>query len=94
MVAATELGLGTRWFGNPMLNPEPLIKMLNIPDGVELIAVTPLGFHDEQPKERPDQPIEVQTGFKRGDKHKLAGLLQGRLRLEEVVHYNQFRIRG
>lgn len=90
MTAATELGLGTRWFGNPMMNPEPLREMLNIPGDVEIIAVTPLGYHEEQSKERPAQPIEAHTEFQRGDKYKLAALLQGKLALEEVVHFNEF----
>jgi len=90
MTAATELGLGTRWFGNPMMNPGPLKEMLKIPADVEIIAVTPLGYHEEQPKERPVQPIEAQTEFRRGDKYKLAALLQGKLALEEVVHFSEF----
>jgi nitroreductase len=90
MTAATELGLGTRWFGNPMMNPEPLRGMLKIPEYVEIVAVTPLGHHDEQPKERPVQPTEALTGFQRGDKYKLAALLQGKLALEDVVHFNAF----
>lgn len=90
MTAATELGLGTRWFGNPMMNPKPLGKMLGIPKDVEIIAVTPLGYHEEQPKERPVQPIKAHTDFQRGEKYKLAALLQGKLALEEVVHFNEF----
>jgi nitroreductase len=90
MTAATDMGLGTRWFGNPMMNPEPLREMLKIPEQVEIVAVTPLGYHDERPKERPVQSIEAHTEFKRGDKYKLAALLQGKLALEEVVHFNEF----
>lgn len=90
MTAATEMGLGTRWFGNPMMYPEPLREMLKIPDHVEIVAVTPLGYHDEQPKDRPVQSIGAHTEFKQGDKYKLAALLQGKLALEEVVHFNEF----
>ena len=90
MTAATELGLGTRWFGNPMLNPEPLREILKIPGHVEIVAATPLGHHDEQPKERPIQPLEDHTGFRRGDKYRLAALLRGRLALDEVIHFNEF----
>ncbi|MFZ5916349.1 MAG: nitroreductase family protein [Chloroflexota bacterium] len=91
MIAATALGLGTRWFGNPMLDPAPLQAMLGIPDGVEIVAVTPLGYHDEPAKARPIQPLTALTGFQRGDKYKLAALLQGKLALEDVVHYNRWR---
>jgi nitroreductase len=92
MAAATELGLGTRWFGNPMLDTSnsSLRQMLNIPDVIEIVAVTPLGYHDEPPKERPVQPLETLTGFRRGDKHKLAALLDGKLALKDIVHYNGY----
>jgi len=92
MTMATDLGLGTRWFGNPMMDGENgLGELLNIPDEVEIVAVTPLGYHDELPKERPAQALEALTDFQRGDKYKLAALLQGKLPLEEVVHHNRFR---
>jgi nitroreductase len=91
MTAATEMGLGTRWFGNPMMNPEPLKRMLNIPEALEIVAVTPLGYHDEQPKERPRQPIQAHTKFQRGDKYKLAALLEGRLALSDLVHFNEYK---
>lgn len=90
MAVATELGLGTRWFGNPMMDPNPLHTALGIPEKIEIIAVTPLGYHDETPKERPTQPIQAQTEFQRGDKYKLAALLQGKLALDTVIHYNEF----
>ena len=91
MAAATALGLGTRWFGNPMMDENSeLGRLLRIPADVEIVAVTPLGYHDEGQKERPVQPLEAHTGFRRGDKYKLAALLEGKLALEDVVHYNEF----
>jgi nitroreductase len=92
MAAATDLGLGTRWFGNPMMNRggRPLRRMLNVPDEVEVVAVTPLGYHDEPPKQRPVQPLEALTGFRRGDWPKLAALLKGKVALKDVVHYNGY----
>lgn len=93
MVAAADLGLGTRWFGNPMMDDAPLKQMLDIPDEVEVVAVTPLGYHDEPPKERPVQPLEALTQFRRGDKHRLAALLKGKLALEDVVHHNAYSVR-
>jgi nitroreductase len=90
MTAATALGLGTRWFGNPMLNPDPFRTLLQVPEKVELIAVTPLGYHDEPPKVRPVQSREALTGFQRGDKYKLAALLQGKLPLDEILHRNRY----
>jgi hypothetical protein len=64
--------------------------MLKIPTIMEIIAVTPLGYHNEAPKERHPQPLIAQTEFQRGDKYKLAALLQGKLPLDDVVHYNVF----
>ncbi|MBN1180518.1 MAG: nitroreductase family protein [Anaerolineae bacterium] len=91
MAAAADLGLGTRWFGNPMADGGVSLKrLLGIPEEVEVVAVTPLGTHDEPPKERPVQSVDVHAGFQRGDKHKLAALLQGKLALEDVVHTNRY----
>ena len=52
--------------------------------------MTPLGHHDEPPKERPVQSLEVLTGFRRGDKRKLAALLKGKVALKDVVRYNRY----
>jgi len=92
MAAATDLGLGTRWFGNPMIaeGGAALKEMLGIPESVEVVAVTPLGYHDEPPKERPIQSRDALAGFRRGDSRKLAALLRGRLPLKEVVHHNGY----
>ena len=90
MTAAVSLGLGSRWFGNPMLDPEPIKELLNIPEEMEIIAASPLGYHDQPKKERPKQDLDVHHKFFRGDKYALAGLLQGRLPWEEVIHFNLY----
>lgn len=88
MVAATALGLGTRWFGGFSLDNggAALKEMLGIPAEVELIAATPLGYHDEPPKPRPAQDRTDVYEFHRGDSRALGRLLRGKLALEEVVH--------
>lgn len=88
MVAATALGLGTRWFGGFALDNEgaELRELLGIPAAVEIIAATPLGYHDEPPKPRPVQERADVYGFRRGDSRALGRLLRGKLALEEVVH--------
>lgn len=91
MTAAASLGLGTRWFGNPMLDPEPIKELLNIPEELEIIAASPLGYHQQPPKERPEQSLETHHGFSRGDKPALAALLQGRLPWEAVTHFNTYQ---
>ena len=88
MVAATALGLGTRWFGGFALDNggAALKELLGIPAGVEIIAATPLGYHDEPPKPRPVQDRADVYDFRRGDSRALGRLLRGKLALEEVVH--------
>jgi nitroreductase len=96
MAEATALGLGTRWFGSVMMEGSgaPLCRLLRIPDDVEMVAVTPLGYHHEPLKERPVQPLETLTGFRRGSEERLAALLRGKLGLEDVVHYDGYGGRG
>ncbi len=88
MVAATALGLGTRWFGGFALEDggAALKALLGIPAEVEIIAATPLGYHDEPPKPRPVQDRADVYEFRRGDSRALGRLLRGKLALEEVVH--------
>jgi nitroreductase len=95
MVAATSLDLGTRWFGGFAVDKRSgpadnggsaLREMLGIPEGVEIVAATPLGYHDEPPKPRPTQDRADVYGFRRGDSRALGRLLRGKLALEEVVH--------
>ncbi len=47
ILAATELGLGTCWVG--AFNPEAAREILELPDNVEPIAFTPLGYPADQP---------------------------------------------
>ncbi len=88
MVAATALGLGTRWFGGFALEDggAALKALLGIPAEVEIIAATPLGYHDEPPKPRQVQDRAEVYEFRRGDSRALGRLLRGKLALEEVVH--------
>jgi nitroreductase len=90
MAAATSLGLGSRWFGSPLIDDAELRQMLTVPDAVEIVAVTPLGYQDEPRRERAVQPLSAHANFQRGDKHRLAALLDGRLALEDVVYYNAY----
>ena len=47
ILAATDLGLGTCWIG--AFNPIAAREVLGLPDDVEPIAFTPLGYPDDQP---------------------------------------------
>jgi nitroreductase len=88
MVAATALGLGTRWFGGFALDGggATLKALLGVPEGAEIVAATPLGYHDEPPKLRPAQEAADVCEFRRGDTRALGRLLRGKLTLDEVVH--------
>lgn len=56
ILAAADLGLGTCWVG--AFNPEEARKVLKIPDELEPIAFTPLGYPDDQPGDKIRKPIE------------------------------------
>ena len=48
ILAAADAGLGTCWIG--AFDPDAAREVLNLPDDVEPIAFTPLGYPDDQPK--------------------------------------------
>ena len=91
MVAATALGLARAGSaGSPWIMAAALKELLGIPAEVEIIAATPLGYHDEPPKPRPVQDRADVYGFQRGDSRALGRLLRGKLALEEVVHHERW----
>jgi len=49
-LAATELGLGTCWIG--AFDPALARKKLGLPEGVEIVGMTPLGFPDVESNPR------------------------------------------
>ena len=51
ILKAHEEGLGTCWLGN--FNKDKVKAVLNIPDDVSVVAVTPLGYPAESPDARP-----------------------------------------
>jgi nitroreductase len=50
ILAAADLGLGTCWIA--AFDPAAAREILQLPEGVEPIAFTPLGYPADQPKER------------------------------------------
>jgi nitroreductase len=50
ILAATNLGLGTCWVA--AFNPAAAREVLGLPDGVEPIAFTPLGYPADQPRSK------------------------------------------
>jgi len=61
MLAATEHGLGTCWIGGQF--DEPTVKqVLNIPEGLRVVALTPLGYPDEKPEAKPRKSLSEIVG--------------------------------
>ena len=55
ILAATDLGLGTCWIA--AFNPDAARETLGLPDNVEPILFTPLGYPADQPKEKERKPL-------------------------------------
>ena len=53
---AADLGVGTCWIGD--LNPQIARDFLHLPDEVEPIAFTPLGYPLDKPGDKKRKPIE------------------------------------
>jgi nitroreductase len=56
ILAATDLGLGTCWVG--AFDPEEARNILKLPDGVEPIAFTPLGYPNDGPRYKSRRSID------------------------------------
>lgn len=57
ILAATEQGLGTCWIGGGF-NEATVKEVLGIPEEIRVVALTPLGYPDEQPSPRPRRKFE------------------------------------
>ena len=56
ILAATELGLGTCWVG--AFDAEIARKVLNVPDHIDPVLMTPLGYPAKSPDARPRKALE------------------------------------
>ncbi len=56
VLAAAEQGLGTCWIG--WFDEAKAKKALGVPDGIRVVATTPLGYPDEEPEARSRKPLE------------------------------------
>jgi len=62
MLAAAEMGLGTLWF--TFFDPGELAAMLEVPAGLEIAALVPVGVPAETPPAPPRKPAKVfRNGF-------------------------------
>jgi nitroreductase len=63
ILAATDEGLGTCWVGN--FDVDAAREVLGIPDEVEPIAFTPLGYADDEPKAKKRRPLSELVRYER-----------------------------
>ncbi|MBM4466583.1 MAG: nitroreductase [Chloroflexi bacterium] len=63
ILAATDAGLGTCWVG--AFDPEAAREVLGLPDDVEPIAFTPLGYPADQPKSKKRKPLSELVRYER-----------------------------
>jgi nitroreductase len=56
ILAAVNEGLGTCWIG--AFDEVQVKNILNIPDPVRVLALTPLGYADETPQDRGRKPVD------------------------------------
>jgi nitroreductase len=63
ILAAADLGLGTCWIA--AFNPTAAREILGLPDNVEPIAFTPLGYPADEPREKRRKPISQLVRYER-----------------------------
>jgi nitroreductase len=63
ILAATNEGLGTCWVGN--FDRAAAHEVLCLPDDVEPIAFTPLGYPDDEPRTKKRQPLSDLVRYER-----------------------------
>ena len=63
ILAAVAEGLGTCWLGTPSWKSERMKELLNIPENVDILALSPIGYPDESPRARPRMAVEEVTHF-------------------------------
>jgi nitroreductase len=63
ILAATELGLGTCWIA--AFNPIASREVLGLPEDVEPVAFTPLGYPADQPGVKRRKPLSELVRYER-----------------------------
>lgn len=63
ILAATDLGLGTCWVG--AFDKDEARQALNLPDDLEPVVMTPLGYSADQPEPRERRPLSDLVFFER-----------------------------
>jgi nitroreductase len=62
-LAAANAGLGTCWIG--AFDPAAAREALGLPDGVEPIAFTPLGYPADEPRPKERKPLSDLVRYER-----------------------------
>ena len=60
---AADIGLATCWIG--AFDPDAAREILQLPDEVEPIAFTPLGYPNDQPREKRRKPLDELVRYER-----------------------------
>lgn len=63
ILEAYEQGLGTCWLGS--YDEGKVKEVLDIPDGVRVVSITPLGYPDESPSPRPRKELDEIVSYDR-----------------------------
>jgi nitroreductase len=63
MLAAVEQGLGSCWIG--AFNENEVKEVLGVPENVRVVALTPIGYPDDQGRERKRKTIEEIVSYNR-----------------------------
>ncbi|MFQ6083719.1 MAG: nitroreductase family protein [Candidatus Aminicenantia bacterium] len=63
VLQAAEEGLGTCWIG--AFEEDKVKEILGIPENVKVVALTPLGYPDEQPRDRRRKSLEEIISYDR-----------------------------
>jgi len=63
ILAAADQGLGTCWIG--AFDPEAAREILGLPEGVDPIVMTPLGYPDAEPKPKVRKSLEELVRYER-----------------------------
>ena len=61
-----QMGLGAVWMTGPMQAKGDIEKILNIPQGMDLVALIPVGYPAESPAPRERKPLRDVTQVIRG----------------------------
>jgi nitroreductase len=63
ILAAADLGLGTCWVA--AFDPDAAREILNLPEGVEPVAFTPLGYPNDTPSKKKRKPLDELVRYER-----------------------------